>query len=59
MKYLVKFKYVDDYTNVWSYQSGSFSANNEHDAVEKCKIWYGLGIDCAYQIISVEKFDNS
>jgi hypothetical protein len=55
MKYLVKFKYIDDYTNVWSYQSGSFSANNEHDAVEKCKIWYGLGIDCAYQIISVEK----
>ena len=56
MKYLVKFKYKDSYSNgKWSSQSGSFFANNEHDAVEKCKIWYGLGVDCDYQIISVEK----
>lgn len=39
MKYTVKFNYKDSYPNgKWSSQYGSFSANNEHEAVEKCKI---------------------
>lgn len=56
MTYIVKFKYMDNYSNGrWNNQSGSFSANNEHEAIKKCKDCYGLGIDCDYQIISVEK----
>lgn len=56
MTYLVKFKYMDSCSNGrWNNQSGSFSASNEHEAIKKCKDCYGLGVDCDYQIISVEK----
>ena len=56
MTYLVKFKYMDSYSNGrWNNQSGMFFASNEHEAIEKCKDSYGLGVDCDYQIISVEK----
>lgn len=27
----------------------------EMSSLKECKEWYGLGIDCEYEIISVEK----
>ena len=46
----VKFEYCDDYSNgEWREQECVVNS------VEECKKLYGLGIDCEYRIISVEK----
>lgn len=46
----IKFKYRDQYTNGnWNEQSCVVSS------VAECKRIYGLGIDCDYEIISVEE----
>ena len=46
----IKFKYKDAYTRGnWSYQECDVSS------VEECKKIYGLGIDCEYQILSVDE----
>ena len=46
----VKFKYRDSYSNGnWREQEGVF------ESVQECKEWYGLGVDCEYEIVSVEK----
>ena len=48
--YKIKFRYKDKYTHgEWRIQSCKCSS------VEQCKEWYGLGIDCEYEILSVEK----
>lgn len=45
----VKFQYRDAYSNgQWNEQECIVSS------VEECKKIYGLGIDCEYQILSVE-----
>lgn len=46
----VKFEYRDDYSNSeWREQECVVNS------VEECKKLYGLGIDCEYKIVSVEK----
>ena len=48
----ITFKYRDQYTNGrWNEQSCIVSS------VEECKRIYGLGVDCEYEIVSVEKID--
>lgn len=49
----VKFKYIDKYTNgEWREQECIV------ESVLEAKKQYGLGIDCAYKIISVEKIKD-
>lgn len=46
----VKFEYRDEYSRgEWSQQECVCTS------IEECKKIYGLGIDCDYRIISVEK----
>lgn len=46
----IKFKYRDAYTNgEWNEQECIVGSLHE------CKELYGLGIDCEYQIISIEE----
>ena len=48
----IKFKYRDAYTNGrWAEQSCVC------ESVKECIEWYGLGIDCDYEIISVEEVE--
>lgn len=48
--YIIKFKYRDKYTNgEWNEQECVCSS------IEECKKFYGLGIDCEYEIVSIEK----
>ena len=51
--YKITFEYMDMYTNGrWNKQECIVSS------LEKCKEIYGLGIDCSYRIISVEKIEE-
>ena len=46
----IKFKYRDQYTHGnWNEQECIM------DSVQTCKEIYGLGVDCEYEIISVEE----
>lgn len=46
----IKFEYRDDYSKgKWNQQECVCSS------VAECKKFYGLGIDCEYRIISIEK----
>lgn len=46
----IKFRYRDELSHwEWRYQECMVSS------VEKCKEIYGLGIDCDYEILSVEE----
>lgn len=46
----ITFKYRDKYTHGnWNTQSCVMSS------VKECIEWYGLGVDCEYEILSVEK----
>lgn len=46
----IKFKYRDKESN-WEWREQQCTVSS----VEECKRIYGLGIDCEYEIISVEK----
>lgn len=46
----VKFEYKDAMSN-WEWKRQECVVNS----VEECKKTYGLGIDCDYRILSVEK----
>lgn len=46
----IKFKYRDQMSN-WEWREQECSVSS----VERCKEIYGLGIDCDYEIISVEE----
>ena len=49
----IVFEYRDQYTNGrWNRQSCRMSS------VEECKRIYGLGKDCEYRIISVDKVEE-
>ena len=49
----ITFKYKDRYTNgKWNEQSCIM------ESVEECKEFYGLGVDCEYEIISVEEIND-
>ena len=55
-EYHVEFRYADSISNFeWRNQSCSLYANCESEAIRKCKELYGLGIDCLYEIVKVEK----
>lgn len=46
----ITFKYRDKYTHGnWNTQSCVMGS------VKECIEWYGLGVDCEYEILSVEK----
>lgn len=46
----IKFKYRDEYSNgEWNEQECIVRS------LKECKELYGLGIDCEYQIISIEE----
>lgn len=46
----IKFKYRDEYSHgEWQEQECVMSS------VKECIDWYGLGVDCEYEIISVEE----
>lgn len=46
----IKFRYMDRYSNgKWNEQECIVSS------VRKCIEFYGLGVDCDYQILSVEE----
>lgn len=45
----VKFRYKDQYTNNEWHEQECIC-----ESVQQCKEFYGLGIDCEYEIISVE-----
>ncbi len=46
----IKFKYKDEYSNgEWKEQECIVRS------LKECKELYGLGIDCEYQIISIEE----
>lgn len=51
--YNIKFKYRDKLSN-WEWREQSYTVSS----VDECKRIYGLGIDCDYKILSVEKIDN-
>lgn len=46
----IKFKYADQYSN-WEWRTQECIMSS----VEKCIETYGLGVDCEYEIISVEE----
>ena len=49
----IKFRYKDRFTNGrWAEQECVCSS------VSECKKIYGLGVDCEYEIISVEPYDK-
>lgn len=48
----IKFKYADAMSNYkWREQTCIM------ESVQECIEWYGLGKDCEYEIVSVEKVD--
>lgn len=55
-QYEIEFKYFDALSN-WEErrQSCSLYANNSYEAKERCKELYGLGTDCDYEIVSVNR----
>ncbi len=46
----IKFEYADALSN-WEWREQECVVSS----VEECKRIYGLGIDCSYRIISIEK----
>lgn len=46
----IKFKYADKYSN-WQWRERECVVSS----VSKCIEIYGLGVDCDYEILSVEK----
>lgn len=46
----IKFRYADAYSN-WEWRNQECTVSS----IAECKKIYGLGIDCNYEIISVEE----
>lgn len=54
--YNIKFRYADILSNFeWRNQQCSLYASSQREAVNKCKKLYGLGVDCEYEMITVEE----
>lgn len=49
----IKFKYADKYSN-WQWREQECVVSS----VSKCIEIYGLGVDCDYKILSVEKIEE-
>jgi len=55
-KYHISFIYRDaDSRGVWNIQQCTLYADSEREASAKCVKLYGLGVDCDYEIVLVEK----
>lgn len=46
----IKFKYRDSMSH-WEWREQECTC----DSVKECIEWYGLGVDCDYEILSIEK----
>lgn len=46
----IKFRYKDDLSG-WEWREQKCTV----ETVQQCKEFYGLGIDCEYEIISIEE----
>ena len=46
----IKFKYRDAYSN-WEWREQECTCSS----LKECKEFYGLGVDCEYEIISIEE----
>ena len=56
--YRITFSFKDEYTKGrWKEQSCVIQACDRETALNKCIEWYGLGEDCEYKIVSVEKIN--
>lgn len=49
----ITFRYRDEYSR-WEWREQTCVVNS----VEECKRIYGLGVDCDYQIVDIEKVQN-
>ena len=57
-RYNVYFQYADEWSKgEWRNQSCSVCAKDERGAINECIKIYGLGTDCVYKIVRVEKVD--
>lgn len=57
-RYYISFKYADSYSNWnWRYQHCELEAKSREDAYKKCKELYGLGVDCEYEILSIDEIE--
>ena len=55
-RYHIKFRYADSLSNYeWRKQECDLYAADANAAEQKCIKLYGLGVDCEYEIISVEE----
>ena len=55
-RYHIRFRYADSLSNYeWRRQECHLYAVDAYSAKQKCIKLYGLGIDCEYEIISVEE----
>jgi hypothetical protein len=55
-KFRVSFRYKDEMSRgEWRKQSSNFYGENKDEAVNKCIEFYGLGVDCEYEITNVEE----
>lgn len=55
-RFTISFKYADSMSGFrWNTQSCLLYAENKASAISKCIKLYGLGVDCEYEIISVEE----
>lgn len=55
-RYNITFKYADELSNYnWRTQQCSLYADSAYEARKKCIELYGLGVDCEYEIISIEE----
>ena len=56
-EYLIEFRYKDEYSKwEWRKQSCTVFADSKEHAIKKCVNMYGLGLDCKYDILSVEVY---
>lgn len=55
-KYHITFTYKDEYSHgKWNTGRCALYADNEREAAAKCVNLYGLGVDCEYEITSIEE----
>ena len=55
MTFKITFQYHDEMSKgQWRTQSCQIVAASKDLALQKCKEWYGLGVDCEYKIVSID-----
>ena len=55
-RFTIRFKYSDSMSGFrWKTQACHLYAEDKATAISKCIKLYGLGVDCEYEIVSVEE----